>query len=47
MFVLLQWIRSYLWLISYVAAVTANCCQHENGGKKIPNTVEARLSGTR
>jgi hypothetical protein len=31
MFVLLPWLRCCIWLIGYVAAVTANCCQHDNG----------------
>jgi hypothetical protein len=33
MFVLLPWLRSCISLIGYIAAVTANCCQQENGGK--------------
>jgi hypothetical protein len=37
MFVLLPWLRSCIWLISYDAADTTNCCQHDNGGEiKIP-----------
>jgi hypothetical protein len=33
MFVLLPWLRSYIWLIGYITAVTANSRQHDNGEK--------------